>query len=94
MNRSERRRHAAELRAVARSHLKLADLGRLEGGATCDCTCCRLIRAGVCLQCAALLTAQIIESKAGDTVNAALCSAACREGAERFVAERPVEAAR
>jgi len=40
------------------------------------------------MKCAALLTAQILESKAGDVVNASLCSAACREGAERHFSER------
>jgi hypothetical protein len=88
MTRKQRRQYAAQLRALAGSDLNLADLGQLEGGATCDCTGCRLIRAGLCLSCAALVHAQILESRAGDTITPALCSASCREGLERYVAER------
>lgn len=92
MNRTERRRYAADLRALARSGVQIGDLGPLEDW-TCDCTGCRVIRAGVCLQCAARVTALILEGKEGETVNVSLCSPACREAMERFVAERDVPAA-
>jgi hypothetical protein len=88
MNRRDRRRYAAELRALAATGMELADVGRCESGWTCDCTACRLVRAGVCFRCAALLTAQILERKAGDTFNASLCSPSCREGAEWYFSER------
>ena len=83
MNRKERRKYAAELRALAATGMEFSEVGQCAEGWTCDCTACGLVRTGVCLRCAALLTAQILESKAGNTVNASLCSAACREGAER-----------
>ena len=88
MNRHERRRYEAELRAVAHSGFKLSEIDRLAGGWTCNCTACRLIRSGVCLQCASLMTAQILRSRAGATINVSLCSDACREGVERYVATR------
>jgi hypothetical protein len=88
MNRRDRRKYAAELRALAAAGVELSAVGRCQGGWTCDCTACGLLRAGVCLKCAALLTAQILESKAGDTVSASFCSEACREGAERHFSER------
>jgi hypothetical protein len=88
MNRKERRKYAAELRALAATGMEFSEVGQCESGWTCDCTACRLLRAGVCFKCAALLTAQILESKAGDTFNASLCSPSCREGAERYLSER------
>jgi hypothetical protein len=87
MNRRERRRYAAELRALARSGVKQSEL-HCDDGWTCDCTGCRLIRCGMCLQCAAAVTALIVESKEGDTIRASLCSGACREGMERYLATR------
>jgi hypothetical protein len=86
MNREERQ-HIAKLRWIARSPVKLAELGRLEGPATCDCTLCRLIRAGVCLQCAASAFADFLEYGPGSEVTVTPCSPACREGVERYVAE-------
>jgi len=91
MNRLERRRYAAELRALARSRLEVSEVGHLKEGWGCDCTCCRLIRAGACMQCAALITAEILErGKPGTTLNVSVCSGACREGVERYFAERRV----
>jgi hypothetical protein len=84
MNRRSRRRYAAELRALAAAGMTLSEVGRCQDGWTCDCTACRLIRAGVCMKCAALLAAQILEAKAGDTVKASFCSQACCEGIERW----------
>lgn len=89
MNRKERRKYAADLRALAATGMEFSEVGQCAEGWTCDCTACGLVRAGVCLRCAALLTAQILESKAGDTVNASPCSEACREGVERYISERP-----
>jgi hypothetical protein len=53
-----------------------------------DCTGCRLIRAGLCLQCAALVTAETLHRKPGKTINVSLCSGACAEALERYIAER------
>jgi len=91
MNRRERRRYAAELRGLARSGLQVSEVGHPDEGWTCDCTACRLMRAGVCMKCASLITAEILEHRAGDTINVSLCSGACREGAERWAAERDAQ---
>jgi hypothetical protein len=64
--------------------MTVSEVERCPGGWTCNCTACRLLRAGVCFNCAALLTAQILESDAGDTIDASFCSEACREGMERW----------
>jgi hypothetical protein len=90
VNRRERRRYAAELQALAAAGVTVGEVGKCEGAWICDCTACQLLRAGVCMKCAALLTAQILESKAGDTVNASFCSDACREGVERWSAARAI----
>jgi hypothetical protein len=88
MNRLERRRYAAELRALAHSSLEVSEVGHLEEGWDCDCTGCQLMRAGVCMQCAALITAQILERGKPGTINVSVCSGACREGVERYLAGR------
>jgi hypothetical protein len=88
MTRRKHRRDVAELSALANSDLKLSEVDPLQDGWTCDCTACRLLRSGVCLQCASRMTAQIIQSRVGATISVSLCSDACREGVERYVATR------
>jgi hypothetical protein len=88
MNGHGRRRYAAELRALARSGLEVSEISHLEEGWDCDCTACRLMRAGVCMTCASLITAQILERGRPGTINVSVCSGACREGVERYLAGR------
>ena len=87
MNRGERQRYAADLRRLAATGVRLSDVGPVEGTWTCDCTACRLARAGVCMTCAATITAQVIEGGPG-AIRVKPCSPACREGVERWVAEK------
>jgi len=90
MNRKERRRaaaYAAKLRAFAATGTTISDVGHMDYLRTCDCEFCRLIRAGVCMSCAALIHAGQIEATLGKTVEGTVCSPACLEGVERWMAE-------
>ena len=55
----------------------------------CNCTGCRLLRAGVCIRCATAILANIDERDETDQIKAALCSGACREAVECYVASPP-----
>jgi hypothetical protein len=64
---------------LASSGKTLADLDHCPGASTCNCSGCRLIRAGCCLQCAALVCAEIVRGKPGHQVSMPVCSGACQE---------------
>jgi hypothetical protein len=55
----------------------------------CNCTGCRLLRAGVCIRCAAAIAAHIDEHHDTDQIKVDLCSGACREAVECYVASPP-----
>jgi hypothetical protein len=55
----------------------------------CNCTGCQLFRAGVCIRCAAAIVAHIDEQDQREQVKVSLCSGACREAVECFVASPP-----
>jgi len=86
-NRKQRRRRVAGLRALAAPGMTFGEVGYLEGGWDCDCTFCRLVRAGVCLKCAKLVRT-LKHRCARAHIEVSLCSAACRDGLERHVAEQ------
>ena len=83
MNRKERQRYAAKLEMVAESGVQLSGIVPCTDGWTCDCLCCELIRAGVCLSCAARITAEAIHLQAKE-FKTTVCSGACREAVERY----------
>jgi hypothetical protein len=55
----------------------------------CNCTGCRLLRAGVCIRCAAAIAAHIDEHHDTDQIKVDLCSGACQEAVECYVASPP-----
>jgi len=55
----------------------------------CNCTGCQLLRAGVCIRCAAAIVAHIDEPDKPNQIKVTLCSGACREAVECFVASPP-----
>ena len=55
----------------------------------CNCTGCRLLRARVCIRCAAAIVAHIDERDETDLIKVTVCSGACREAVECFVASPP-----
>jgi hypothetical protein len=87
--RRERRQYEAQLRALADSGIELSQIGHVEGSMTCDCTGCQLIRAGMCLSCAARVTAEIIkrdeqiERRGSVNITVELCSGACSEALQQ-----------
>ena len=86
MNRKERRRYAAQLlRMLARSGTQLSEVSHPRYGWTCDCLACKLLRAGVCMTCSSLITADVIERGKPGKVWTKVCSGACREAVERVL---------
>jgi len=86
LDRKERRRCAAQLRMLARKGTQVSEVGRPRDGWTCDCLACELMRAGACMTCASLITAEVIErGKPGKVLRVRACSGACREAAERVL---------
>src|SRR5262249_6890813 len=55
----------------------------------CNCTGCRLLRAGVCIRCAAAIAAHIDERDETDPIKVAVCCGACGEAVECYVASPP-----
>jgi hypothetical protein len=58
-------------------------LPHLEGW-DCDCLGCRLIRAGVCINCAVKVHAQIRQMAEPGELTVEPCSGACREALEQY----------
>lgn len=80
LSESEPRRHTdGEAMTPSFPHLERLD---------CNCTGCRLLRAGVCIRCAAAVAAHIDQPTESDR-QVALCSGACREAVECYVASPP-----
>ena len=84
MNRKERQRYAAKLEMVADSGVQLSGIVPCTDGWTCDCFLCELLRAGVCLSCAARMTAQSLRRPKAKEFKTTVCSGACREAVERY----------
>jgi hypothetical protein len=55
----------------------------------CNCTGCRLLRAGVCIRCAVAIAAHLEERDELDQTKVTVCSGACREAVECYVASPP-----
>jgi hypothetical protein len=55
----------------------------------CNCTGCRLLRAGVCIRCAAAIVAHLEERDEPDQIKVTVCSGACREAVECYLASSP-----
>jgi hypothetical protein len=55
----------------------------------CNCTGCRLLRAGVCIRCAAAIDTHIDKQDQSEQIKVTVCSGACREAVECNVASPP-----
>jgi hypothetical protein len=55
---------------------------------SCNCTGCGMLRAGICINCAEKIAAQILESSPGELA-AEPCSGACREAIELYFSTPP-----
>jgi hypothetical protein len=63
-------------------------LGLTSHKSSCNCTCCGLLRAGVCINCAERIAALILESGLQEPA-VHPCSGACREAIELYFSTPP-----
>jgi len=64
------------------------NLGLTSHKSSCDCTGCRMLRAGVCINCAEKVAALILESGL-EELTVKPCSGACREAIELYFSTPP-----
>jgi hypothetical protein len=63
-------------------------LGLTSHKSSCNCTGCGMLRAGVCINCAETIAAQILESGPREFA-VEPCSGACREAIELYFSTSP-----